>query len=99
MILAQVAPQGGAILSLMPLIFIFFFVFYFLLIMPQQKKQKAHKKMLDELKEGDKIVTVGGAMGVVGKIKDNVVTLEFRDGVKIDYLKSAVSQVMKPQNG
>ena len=49
MIFAQtVAPQGGAIVSLLPLIMIFF-VFYFLLIMPQQKKQKAHKKMLEEL--------------------------------------------------
>jgi len=57
------------------------------------------EKMLDELKEGDKVVTVGGAMGVISRIKDNVVTIEFKDGVKIDYLKNAVSQVMKPQNG
>jgi len=98
MILAQTQPQAGALGALLPLIMIFF-VFYFLLIMPQQKKQKAHKKMLDELKEGDKVVTVGGAMGVISRIKDNVVTIEFKDGVKIDYMKNAVSQVMKPQNG
>jgi preprotein translocase subunit YajC len=93
---AQPAQAGSAISALLPLILIFF-VFYFLLILPQQRKQKVHKKMLDELKEGDKIVTVGGAMGVVNKIKDNVVTIEFKDGVKIDYLRNAISQVMKPQ--
>ncbi len=98
MIFAQAQqPQPGAFGALMPLILIFF-VFYFLLILPQQKKQKSHKKLLDELKEGDKVVTVGGAMGVVNKIKDNVITIEFKDGVKIDYLKNAVSQVMKPQS-
>lgn len=98
MIFAQTQPpQGGAIGALLPLILIFF-VFYFLLILPQQKKQKSHNKMLDELKEGDKVVTVGGAMGTVSKIKDNVITIEFKDGVKIDYLKNAVSQVMKPQS-
>ena len=98
MIFAQTGSQAGAFGALLPLIMIFF-VFYFLLILPQQKKQKVHKKMLEELKEGDKVVTVGGAMGVVSKIKDNVVTIEFKEGVKIDYLKSAVSQVMKPQSG
>jgi len=90
-------PQGSAFGALLPLILIFF-VFYFLLILPQQKKQKQHKKMLDELKEGDKVVTVGGMIGTVTKIKDNVVTIEFKDGVKIDFLRNAISQVMKPQN-
>ncbi len=94
---AQPAQTSSAFGALLPLILIFF-VFYFLLILPQQRKQKAHKKVLDELKEGDKVVTVGGAMGVVNKIKDNVVTIEFKDGVKIDYLRNAISQVMKPQS-
>jgi len=97
MIFAQTsAPQASPLGALLPLILIFF-VFYFLLILPQQKKQKMHKKMLDELKEGDRVITIGGAMGVVSKIKDNVVTIEFRDGVKIDFVKSAISQVIKPQ--
>jgi len=90
-------PQASPFGALLPLILIFF-VFYFLLILPQQKKQKQHKKMLDELKEGDKVVTVGGMIGTVTKIKDNVVTIELKDGVKIDFLKNAISQVMKPQN-
>jgi preprotein translocase subunit YajC len=97
MMIAQTqAPQPSAFGALLPLILIFF-IFYFLLILPQQKKQKAHKKMLDEMKEGDRVITIGGAMGVVSKIKDNFVTIEFRDGVKIDFVKSAISQVIKSQ--
>mgnify|MGYP001308161762 FL=1 len=90
------APQGGAaaIGALLPLILIFF-VFYFLLILPQQKKQKAHKKMLDGIKEGDKIITVGGIIGKVSKIKDSVITVELNEGVTVDFVRNAISQVMK----
>ena len=89
---AQISPIG----AVLPLILILF-VFYFLLFVPQQKKQKAHKKTLDELKEGDRIITIGGATGVISKIKDNIVTIEFKDGAKIEFIKNAISQVIKPQ--
>ncbi|HPP12184.1 MAG TPA: preprotein translocase subunit YajC, partial [bacterium] len=56
------------------------------------------KKMLDELKVGDKIVTVGGVVGQVEKIKDNIVTVKVGEGVSIDFLRNAISQVVKPQN-
>ena len=99
LMLAQTQQQSAPSLlgALLPLILIFF-VFYFLLILPQQKKQKQHKKMLDDLKEGDKIVTVGGLIGVVSKIKDNIVTIDCGNGVKVDFLRNAISQVIKPQN-
>jgi len=93
---AQQVPPASPFVALLPLILIFF-IFYFLLILPQQKKQKQHKKMLDGLKEGDKVITVGGLIGTISKIKENVVTIEFKDGVKIDFVRNAISQVMKPQ--
>ncbi|MGC8976144.1 MAG: preprotein translocase subunit YajC [Candidatus Ratteibacteria bacterium] len=86
----QVSPFG----ALFPLILIFF-VFYFLLILPQQKKQKLHKKMLDELKEGDKVITVGGLVGEIEKIKDEIVVLKFKEGTKIEIVKNAISQIVK----
>jgi preprotein translocase subunit YajC len=86
---AQTSPVG----ALLPLILIFF-IFYFLLILPQQKKAKLHKKMLDELQEGDKVITVGGLIGDVEKIKEDVVTLRFKEETRIDVIKNAISQVI-----
>jgi len=88
------AATGNPLTAFVPLILIFF-VFYFLLILPQQKKQKQVKQMLAELKAGDKIVTVGGAVGEVEKIKDNLVTIKFAENVSIDYVRSAIAQVIK----
>lgn len=51
-------------------------VFYFLLIRPQRKRDKEKRAMLDALKVGDKIVTIGGICGKVSKIKDNYVFIE-----------------------
>jgi preprotein translocase subunit YajC len=85
----QVSPLG----SLIPLILIFF-VFYFLIILPSQKKQKLHKKMIDELKEGDKVITIGGLIGEVEKIKDEIVILKFKEDTKVEILKNAISQVL-----
>ena len=51
-------------------------VFYFVLIRPQQKKDKAVKKMLSELKAGDRITTIGGIFGRIKSIKDEVITIE-----------------------
>ena len=50
-------------------------IFYFLLIRPQRKKDKAVKKMLDALKPGDRICTIGGLYGTVSAIKDQDVTI------------------------
>lgn len=51
-------------------------VFYFLLIRPQRKKDKEAKKMLESLKVGDRICTIGGIYGTIVRIKDDVLTIE-----------------------
>ena len=61
--------------QLVPMILIFV-VFYFVLIRPQRKKDKEAKAMLDNLKVGDRICTIGGIYGTIVKIKDNVLTVE-----------------------
>ena len=58
-----------------PMILIFV-VFYFVLIRPQRKKDKEAKAMLDNLKVGDRICTMGGIYGTIVKIKDDVLTVE-----------------------
>ena len=61
--------------QLVPMILIFV-VFYFVLIRPQRKKDKEAKAMLDNLKGGDRICTIGGIYGTIVKIKDDVLTVE-----------------------
>ena len=51
-------------------------MFYFLLIRPQRKKDKEAKKMLENLKVGDRICTIGGIYGTIVRIKDEVLTIE-----------------------
>ena len=58
-----------------PMILIFV-VFYFLLIRPQRKKDKEAKTMLDNLKVGDRICTIGGIYATIVRIKDDVLTVD-----------------------
>ena len=71
-----------------PLILIFV-IFYFFLIRPQQRKQKEHKKMVEELKRGDRIITSGGIIGRVERIIDNEkIEVEISDNVKVEILRT-----------
>lgn len=80
------------ILIVMPLIIL---VFYFLVMRPQNKKQKEAKKMLESLRKGDRIVTIGGLRGTVVSVKDDVVVLKVDDNTKLEYSKNAVSAVLE----
>ena len=90
------AMQGGGLGNFLPMILIIL-VFYFLMIRPQQKKMKEHQKLLDALKRGDRIITSGGLFGEVHAIKGNNVELNIADGVRVTYLKSSISNVIKPE--
>ncbi|SHK75223.1 protein translocase subunit yajC [Roseovarius marisflavi] len=77
-----------------PLILIFA-IMYFLLIRPQQKKLKQHKAMVDALRRGDQVVTQGGLIGKVHKVKDdNEVEVELSEGVKVRVVRSTIAQVL-----
>ena len=63
------------LVQMLPMILIFV-VFYFMLIRPQRKKDKEAKQMLENLKVGDRICTIGGIYGTIIRIKDQVLTIE-----------------------
>jgi len=91
---AQSAGGVGALGSFVPLILIFA-IMYFLLIRPQQKKAKEHAKMVTELRRGDQVVTSGGMIGKVAKVKDdNEIEVELAPNVKVRVIKSTIAQVM-----
>jgi preprotein translocase subunit YajC len=86
--------EGGAIAQFIPLILIFA-IMYFLLIRPQQKKMKQHQNMVEALRRGDQVVTQGGVIGKVAKVKeDGEIEVEIAEGVKVRVVKSTIAQVL-----
>ena len=51
-------------------------LFYFLLIRPQRKRDKAEREMRNSIEVGDEISTIGGFIGRVVNIKDDVLIIE-----------------------
>ena len=85
---------GSAFAQFLPLILIFA-IMYFLLIRPQQKKVKEHQAMVSALRRGDQIVTQGGLIGKVTKVKDdNEIEVEVAEGVKVRVVRTTVAQVI-----
>lgn len=70
-------------------------LFYFLLIKPQQKMQKKRADMLNSLRVDDKVVTVGGIVGIVTEIMDDSVWLEVSEDVEIEVKKSGIAALAK----
>ncbi|MDJ0822573.1 MAG: preprotein translocase subunit YajC [Paracoccaceae bacterium] len=86
--------EGSAIAQFIPLILIFA-IMYFLLIRPQQKKMKEHQQMVEALRRGDQVITQGGLIGKVVKVKDNnELDVEIADGVKVRVVQSTIAQVV-----
>lgn len=72
----------------------FLAIFYFLVIRPQQKRDKKVKEMRSSLKIGDEVITIGGIIGKIVKIKDDVVTLEVgSDKIKFNITRWAVGNI------
>ena len=87
---AGTQPTGSGWMGMLPILLIIL-IFYFFIMYPQQKKQKKINAFRDSLKNGDKVVTIGGIYGRIREIKDNTVLLEVADGVRIKFDKSAIS--------
>ncbi len=70
---------------------------YLLMFRPQQKKAREHADMLKTLKNGDKVVTSGGVLGVVVGLKDKSVSIRSAD-TKLEVLKSSVTEILERNN-
>ena len=76
---------------------ILFAAFYFLFIRPQQKQRKIRIAMLDDLKVGAEIYTVGGILGTITNITENIVRLQISEHVEIEILKGSVGGLRSSQ--
>ncbi len=85
----QPEPFGMSSLVTMLLIGI---IFYFLLIRPQRKQQKEQKERQESLKEGDKVVTIGGQYGIIREVLSDTVKVEIAPNVVVKFSKAAIAQ-------
>lgn len=89
---------GNPLGMFLPLILIFL-IMWLLIFRPQAKKQKQQQKMIQEVQVGDKVMTIGGIFGTVKGFKndDKVIILEIDKNVKIEFLRSSISQNMSAE--
>jgi len=86
--------DSSAFAQFIPLILIFA-IMYFLLIRPQQRKLKMHRAMVENLRRGDQVVTQGGLLGKVSKVKDDdEIEVELAPNIKVRVVKSTIAQVL-----
>lgn len=86
------ASSSASLVTFLPIVFIFV-IFYFFLIRPQNKKQKETEKMINALKKGDKVITIGGIHGTVSSLKEKTVILKVDDDCKIEFNRTAIASV------
>lgn len=85
---------GGGFAALLPLILLFV-IFYFILIRPQQKRAKEHRRLLENLKKGDKVLTAGGLYGTIVNLEGNEVILQVADKVRIKVNRNYIAGLAK----
>jgi len=89
------APTGGILNSMLIPMILVFGIMWFFLIRPQQKKLKEDEAMRNALRRGDQVLTQGGLIGKVTKVKDDgELEVEIAQGVKARMTKAAIVQVM-----
>lgn len=66
-------------------------IFYFMLYRPQKQEQEKRKTLLDSLKLGDRVITIGGIYGTITKIDDARITLKIAENVEVGFWKFAIN--------
>jgi len=87
---------GSGLLSLVPLLGLFV-IMYIFIIRPQSKKQKETQKMINSLKKGDNVITIGGIHGTVSSVKDNTIIVKVDENTKIEFNITAIATVQKSE--
>ena len=91
--------QGGDTMALLNSLWPFVLmggIFYFMLWRPQKKEQQKRQDLLNSLKEGDKIITIGGIYGTIAAISEKRVKVKVAEGVDIEMARNAVSGFQNP---
>lgn len=86
--------QSGSLMQMVITFGLIFLVMYFLIFRPQKKKEQETKRMIDSLKKGDKVVTIGGIHGTISSTKEKTVIVKVDDNSKIEFNRTAIATVI-----
>ena len=87
------AGTAGLLSSLVPFVLIFV-IMWFMLIRPQKRREKERQALLGAVKTGDRVLFAGGLLGVVANVKDKTLVVKIADGVKVEVVRGAITQVL-----
>ena len=85
--------SGGSMATTLITFVLIILIFYFLIIRPQKKRDKEAKAMIDAMKKGDRVVTIGGIHGTIVAVREQTVVVKVDDSSRIEFSKSAISSV------
>lgn len=71
----------------------FIAIFYFLAVRPQQKQRKSHEQLINSVKRGDRVVTIGGIFGTVKRVEEAVIVVEIDKGVSVRVARRAIAEI------
>jgi preprotein translocase subunit YajC len=93
------SDESDLVFNLTIIIFLVFMVviFYFLMIRPQQKRQKQVQQMNQDLKRGDRVVTIGGIWGEIESINDDSVLLKMESGATVRMARSSIASIREEE--
>jgi preprotein translocase subunit YajC len=85
--------MGGIFELLVPMLMVFA-IFYFFMIRPQQQRMKQHRETIDAIRRGDTVVTAGGIVGKVTKVRDDgEIEVEIAENTRVRVIKGTVTEV------
>lgn len=97
--LLMAPAEGGSPLALFVQLGLIFMIFYWLLIRPQKKEKDRHKAMIDTLKKGDEIVTVGGIIGKIVHLDDERLTVKTAENTRLLVERGKVGRAVADESG
>ena len=89
---ALIAQQGGSNVTFLISLVLMVAIFYFLLIRPQQRRVRQQRQLVESLKVGDEVITIGGMFGTILDMDDETITLDAGAGTRLKYLRQAVAR-------
>ena len=88
----MVNESVAALMNFAPIV-LMLLIFYFLILRPQKKAQKERQEMLDSLKVGARVITIGGIYGTITALTDEIVTLKIAERVEIEMARGSINGV------